>query len=105
MPGGEQPKKKNLGLLIGVGVAAIILIAGLAFGGIMLFGGEKFEQGGCVKQEGSEAVAVSCDDKDAKYKITKQVKKSSECKDQTMPVVKLEDEGIVYCLEAADKKK
>ncbi|CAM3198106.1 hypothetical protein [Stackebrandtia soli] len=102
MPEGKPAgDKKKLGLIIGGIVGVLVLIGAIVFLGMQMFATPGFEAGSCVRQEDTNAVAISCDEAGSgDYKITKEVDDRAKCEDPTQPVVELGsgDDMQIYCL-------
>ncbi len=92
--------------MIGLVVAGILLL--LAAGGVVamkvLGSSSSFAVNSCVKQDGTEAKEVDCDDEGAFRVVSKEAKKE-DCADQAQPFVLIERDGRneVLCLAPARK--
>jgi hypothetical protein len=104
-PPAAPPAKRRRGLVIGVAVTAVVVVA-LAAVGITLMlntGGKSFPVGSCVKQQGTKATKVDCSSSDA-YSIVSRVNDRSLCPDTKQPFVVLHrpgDANQVLCLKPA----
>jgi len=107
-PGGlgapEPPKKSKRGLIIGIVIAAVVVLA-LAAGGITYLLSSKststFAVNSCVKRSGDKAETVSCSTAGS-YQIVSKVGSPSQCPDQGQPYVVLQEKGKadqVLCLK------
>jgi hypothetical protein len=99
----EQQKSKR-GLVIGVVIAAVAVLA-LAGAGVVYFlsssGSSSFAVNSCVKKSGDKAESVSCSTTGS-YQIVSKVSSPSQCPDQGQPYVVLQEKGKadqVLCLK------
>jgi flagellar basal body-associated protein FliL len=96
---GSSGKKKLLVIGI-IAVAALLLLGTAGFVAFKVLGSSNnFAVGSCVKQEGSRAKQVDCDDDGAFTVVSKETKRE-DCADQAQPFVLIERDGKneVLCL-------
>lgn len=102
------PAKSKRGLIIGIVVAAVLLLA-LVAGGVTWFlsrsssGADDFAVNSCVKKSDTKAVSVSCST-DGAYQIVSKVETVDKCPDRNQPYVVLQEPGKsdqVLCLKPA----
>jgi hypothetical protein len=101
-----RPKSKR-GLIIGIVVAAVVVLA-LAGAGVFMFLNKTsntatFAVNSCVKKSDDKAVAVSCTETGA-YQIVSKVDTVDKCPDKGQPYVVLSESGKseqVLCLKPA----
>jgi hypothetical protein len=106
-PDGAAPAKSKRGLIIGVVVAAVVVLV-LAAVGVTYFmssqsSGNAFAVGSCVQKSGDRAVGAGCSTSGA-YQILSKVDSPSKCPDPTQPYVILQEQGKpdqVLCLKPA----
>lgn len=106
-PAIEAPPKSRRGLIIGIVVAAVVVLA-LAGGGIFMFLNKtstnaSFAVNSCVKKSDDKAVAVACTENGA-YQIVSKVDTIDKCPDKGQPYVVLSESGKsdqVLCLKPA----
>ena len=102
----EPPRKNRRGLIIGLAVAGVVIIALAAVAVVVSMSGNKasdYAVGSCVKQSGDKAASVSCSDAGA-YSIVTKTDSPTKCADQTQPYVVLQRSGSadeVLCLKPA----
>jgi hypothetical protein len=103
---GPPPGKRRRGLIIGVVVAAVMLIA-LAAVGVTYFmssnSNTSFAVGSCVQKSGDKAVGAACSVNGA-YQILSKVDSPTKCPDPAQPFVILQEKGKpdqVLCLKPA----
>jgi hypothetical protein len=111
-PGGgfgaePAPRNKRLLLILAV-VAVVVVLAAVGTVVTLALGGSStsFAVNDCVKQDGSNAVKVSCSDSKA-YRVTQKVSQQSDCPDANQPYVVVEHKGSkndVLCLRPASQK-
>ena len=102
------PTKSKRGLVIGVVVAAVLVLA-LVAGGVTWFLSRSSSSAGdfavnsCVKKSDTKAVDVSCST-DGAYQIVSKVETVDKCPDRNQPYVVLQEPGKsdqVLCLKPA----
>jgi hypothetical protein len=106
-PAIEAPRKSRRGLIIGIVVAAVVVLA-LAGAGVFIFlnktsNAATFAVNSCVKKSDDKAVAVSCTETGA-YQIVSKVDTVDKCPDKGQPYVVLAESGKsdqVLCLKPA----
>jgi hypothetical protein len=104
--GGEPPRKSRRGLVIGLAIAGVVIIALAAIAVVVSMSGNKssdYAVGSCVKQSGDKAASVSCSDSGA-YSVVSKTDSPTKCADQTQPYVVLQRSGSadeVLCLKPA----
>jgi hypothetical protein len=106
-PAIEAPRKSKRGLIIGVVIAAVVLL-GLAGAGVFLFLNKtstnaSFAVNSCVKKADDKAVAAACTETGA-YQIVAKVDTVDKCPDKGQPYVVLQESGKpdqVLCLKPA----
>jgi hypothetical protein len=105
-PGDGQPEAKNRrGLIIGLAIAGVVIVALIAVAVVASMSGDKsgdYAVGKCVKQSGDTATSVACSESGA-YSIVNKVDSASKC-DQSQPYVLLQRSGVadqVLCLKPA----
>jgi flagellar basal body-associated protein FliL len=105
---GAPSAKSKRGLIIGIVVAAMVVLA-LAGAGVTWLlsksGGSAsdFAVNSCVKKSDAEAVSVSCST-DGAYQIVSKVETVDKCPDRNQPFVVLRETGKpdqVLCLKPA----
>jgi hypothetical protein len=105
-PGAPQPPAKSRrGLIIGLAIAAVVVVALVAVAVVVAMSGNKTDYaiGSCVKQDGNKAVSAACSDSGA-FSIVNSVDQPTKCADQTQPYVVLQRSGKsdeVLCLKPA----
>jgi hypothetical protein len=105
-PDGAPPRKSRRGLIIGLALAGVVIIALAAVAVVVSMSGGKsgdYAVGSCVKQSGDKAASVSCSDS-AAYSIVTKTDSPTKCADQTQPYVVLQRSGSadeVLCLKPA----
>ncbi len=109
-PGGPGPyppgpaKKSRTGLIIGIAVAAVVLLLGTVTAVVIavVASGEDFPVGSCVVRSGSGAKSASCSDPGA-FKVVKKVDDQTKCADPNQPVVEVRGgrKDSVLCLAPA----
>jgi len=103
---GQPPAKSRRGLIIGLAVAGVVLVALAAVAIVASMSGGKsgnYPVGSCVKQSGDKATSVSCSESGA-YTVVSNVDSPSKCSDQGQPYVLLQQHGVadqVLCLKPA----
>jgi hypothetical protein len=102
---GGPPAKSRRNLLIGLAIAAVVVVALVAVALVVTMSGNKndYAVGSCVKQDGDKAVATACSD-NAAFSIVNSVDQPTKCADQTQPYVVLQRSGKapeVLCLKPA----
>ena len=103
---GQPPAKSRRGLIIGLAIAGVVLVALAAVAIVASMSGDKsgnYAVGQCVKQSGDKATNVSCSESGA-YSIVSKVDSPSKCSDQGQPYVLLQQRGVadqVLCLKPA----
>lgn len=103
-PGGPPPAKSKRGLIIGVVIAAVAVLALAAVGVTWMLSsksGNNFAVDSCVKRSGDKAESVSCSTSGS-FKIVSKVGSPSQCPDQAQPYVVLQEKGKsdqVLCLK------
>jgi len=106
-PAIEGPRKSKRGLIIGIVIAAVLVLA-LAGAGVFLLLNKtsksaSFAVNSCVKKSDDKAIAASCGDAGA-YQITSKVDTVDKCPDKGQPYVVLQESGKpdqVLCLKPA----
>jgi hypothetical protein len=106
-PGAPAPAKSKRGLIIGVVIAAVVVLV-LAAVGVTYFlssqsSGTTYAVGSCVQKSGDKAVGVACSASGA-YQILSRVDAPSKCPDPAQPYVVLQEKGKpdqVLCLKPA----
>jgi hypothetical protein len=102
----EPPRKSRRGLIIGLAVAGVVIIALAAVALVVSMSGAKssdYAVGSCVKQSGDKATSTSCSDAGS-YSIVTKTDSPTKCTDQTQPYVVLQRTGSadeVLCLKPA----
>lgn len=105
-PGGPPPAKSKRGLIIGVVIAAVAVLALAAVGVTWMLSsktGNNFAVNSCVKRSGDKAETVNCSTSGS-YQIVSKVGSPSQCPDQAQPYVVLQEKGKsdqVLCLKPA----
>lgn len=108
-PAAPPPESGRRGLWFGVLIGGVVVA--LALGALVVAlavfdgpgdgstaNGREFELNGCVRSNGSDAVAIDCADADTgDYQITEVAESITDCPDETMPTVKTGPK--VYCLK------
>jgi hypothetical protein len=103
-PGGPPPAKSKRGLIIGVVIAAVAVLALAAVGVTWMLSSKSsnnFAVNSCVKRSGDKAETVSCSTSGS-YQIVSKVGSPSQCPDQGQPYVILQEKGKtdqVLCLK------
>ena len=103
-PGGPPPAKSKRGLIIGVVIAAVAVLALAAVGVTWMLSsksGNNFAVNSCVKRSGDKAETVSCSTSGS-FQIVSKVGSPSQCPDQAQPYVVLQEKGKsdqVLCLK------
>ena len=106
-PAIEGPKKSKRGLIIGVVIAAVLVLA-LAGTGVFLLLNKtsksaSFAVNSCVKKSDDKAIAASCTETGS-YQIVSKVDSVDKCPDKGQPYVVLQESGKpdqVLCLKPA----
>ncbi len=99
-------RKSRRGLLIGLALAGVVIIALAAVAVVVSMSGNKasdYPVGSCVKQSGDKAASASCSDSGA-YSVVTKTDSPTKCADQTQPYVVLQRSGSadeVLCLKPA----
>jgi len=106
-PSGPPPAKSKRGLIIGIVVAAVLLLglvgAGVTWALSKSSSGSSFAVNSCVQKSDDKAVAVACSTAGA-YQIVSKVDTVEKCPDRNQPYVVLQQSGKpdeVLCLKPA----
>ena len=103
-PGGPPPTKSKRGLIIGVVIAAVAVLALAGVGVTWMLSSKSsnnFAVNSCVKRSGDKAESVSCSTAGS-FQIVSKVGSPGQCPDQAQPYVVLQEKGKsdqVLCLK------
>jgi hypothetical protein len=106
-PAIEQPAKSRRGLVIGIVIAAVVVLALVGAGVFVLLNktsnSASFAVNSCVKKSDDKAIAASCTETGS-YQIVSKVDSVDKCPDKGQPYVVLQENGKpdqVLCLKPA----